>query len=44
MPQRDRFEGTALTCNADTGPAQVREYCHIDEAGQSLPRPAMEVM
>ena len=43
-PQRQRLEGAALTCNADIGPAQVREHCHVDETGQSLLRPAMEVL
>jgi magnesium chelatase family protein len=40
--QRRRFEGTGLTSNADMGPAQVREYCQVDEAGRSLLRAAME--
>jgi len=40
--QRQRFEGTAMTCNADMGPAEVREYCQLDGAGQSLLRAAME--
>ncbi len=39
--QRRRFEGTALSCNADMGPAEVRQYCPVDEAGQSLLRAAM---
>ena len=25
-----------LLCNADMGPAQVREYCKLDDAGKSL--------
>jgi magnesium chelatase family protein len=40
--QRQRFEGTAMTNNADMGPAEVREYCKVDEAGRSLLRAAME--
>ena len=39
--QRQRFAGTRLTCNADMGPAEVREYCRIDDAGRSLLRVAM---
>jgi len=39
--QRQRFAGTRLTCNADMGPAEVREYCRIDDAGRSLLRAAM---
>lgn len=34
--QRVRFEGTLLSCNADMGPAEIRQYCQVDEAGQSL--------
>jgi magnesium chelatase family protein len=40
--QRRRFEGTALSCNADMGPAEVREVCRLDEAGRSLVRAAMQ--
>ncbi len=40
--QCQRFEGTGLSCNADMSPADVREYCHIDDAGRSLLRPAMQ--
>ena len=40
--QRQRFEGTALRCNADMGPAEVREYCQVDEAGRSLLKAAMQ--
>ena len=39
--QRRRFEGTGLRCNADMGPAEVREVCRLDEAGKSLVRAAM---
>jgi len=42
--QRRRFGGALggargdllLLCNADIGPAQVREYCKLDDAGKSL--------
>jgi len=34
--QRRRFEGTELACNADMGPAEVRQYCEVDQAGKSL--------
>ncbi len=37
-----RFEGTALTCNADMGPTEVREICRLDETGRSLVRTAMQ--
>ncbi len=40
--QRQRFEGTELACNADMGPAEVRQYCEVDQAGKSLLRAAMQ--
>jgi magnesium chelatase family protein len=40
--QQHRFEGTALRCNSDMGPAGVREYCQIDKAGRSLLKVAMQ--
>jgi magnesium chelatase family protein len=40
--QQRRFEGTALRCNADMGPAEVREYCRVDQAGRSLLKAAMQ--
>jgi magnesium chelatase family protein len=40
--QRARFEGTELMANADMGPAEVREYCGLDESGRSLVRAAMQ--
>ncbi len=39
--QRDRFEGTTLTCNADMHPAQVRQFCTLDDPCRSLMRAAM---
>jgi magnesium chelatase family protein len=39
--QRGRFEGTKLTCNADMGVAEVREFCGVDAEGRSLLRSAM---
>ena len=41
--QRARFAGTPakLRTNADMGPAEVREHCALDAAGQSLMRAAM---
>ena len=40
--QRGRFAGTALTCNADMGPTEVREICRLNEAGRALVRAAMQ--
>ncbi len=42
--QGDRFAGTPLTCNADMGPAEIREYCVLPPEGQSLIRSAMRQM
>ena len=30
--QRRRFEGTKLMSNAGMGPAEVREFCQVDDA------------
>ena len=46
--QRQHFAGVAggsdgkltLLCNADMGPAEVRQYCPLDDAGRSLLRAA----
>ena len=41
--QRARFEGhPGLLANADMGPAEVRDYCQVDEGGRSLLRTAMQ--
>ena len=50
--QRVRFEragferapssGRRLTCNADMGPAEVRQYCEVDASGKALLRAAMQ--
>jgi magnesium chelatase family protein len=41
--QRERFDETnsAIACNADMRPAQIRQYCQLDESSQSLMRTAM---
>ena len=40
--QARRFAGTPLLANADMGPAEVRFYCPLDEAGRALLRAAMQ--
>jgi len=40
--QRRRFEGTSLLTNADMGPAEVRDYCPLDDAGRGLLKAAMQ--
>jgi magnesium chelatase family protein len=40
--QRKRFGGIRLTCNADMTPAEVREFCQVEESAQSLLKAAMK--
>ena len=41
--QRQRFAASErLLCNADMGPAEVREHCSLDDAGKGLLRAAMQ--
>jgi magnesium chelatase family protein len=39
--QRARFDRIGLACNAEMGPAEVRKYCVLDEAGHGLIQQAM---
>jgi magnesium chelatase family protein len=42
--QRDRFDsrgGTHVMCNADMRPSDVRKFCTLDDAGQTLMKTAM---
>ncbi|MBM3143810.1 MAG: YifB family Mg chelatase-like AAA ATPase [Chloroflexi bacterium] len=39
--QRKRFDSTAISCNADMGPATLRQHCQLDQAGRALMRTAM---
>ena len=40
--QRERFDGTKLTCNAEMTPTEVREFCQTEESAQSLLKAAMK--
>jgi len=42
--QRQRFTGTTLACNADMHPAEVRQFCGLDEPCRALMRAAMNQM
>ncbi|MBI4672818.1 MAG: YifB family Mg chelatase-like AAA ATPase [Chloroflexi bacterium] len=45
--QRGRFEKAGVTnlqANADMGPAEVRQFCELDDAGKQLMRAAMKQM
>jgi magnesium chelatase family protein len=39
--QAARFRETKHTCNADMGPAEVRQFCRVEPAAQTLLRAAM---
>ena len=39
--QRVRFEGTGIVCNSDMRVAEGRQFCKLNEAGDSLVRAAM---
>lgn len=39
--QRSRFATDGLTCNADMRPAEVRQYCPLDDTSRSLMKTAM---
>ena len=42
--QLERFAGSGLLCNAGMRPAEIREYCRLDETGKTLMRTAMNRM
>ena len=42
--QRARFEGSDLACNAEMRPAEVRQFCTLDETGAQLLKSAMTQM
>jgi magnesium chelatase family protein len=39
--QRARFAGPDMTCNADMRPAEVRQFCTLDDSGRALMKTAM---
>jgi magnesium chelatase family protein len=40
--QLERFKGTKLTCNAEMGPTEVREFCQTDASGEKLMKAAVQ--
>ncbi|HRT31257.1 MAG TPA: ATP-binding protein, partial [Anaerolineae bacterium] len=42
--QRARLKGTGLACNADMGPAELRQFCALRDDAQALMRTAMRQM
>ncbi|MDZ4159588.1 MAG: YifB family Mg chelatase-like AAA ATPase [Anaerolineaceae bacterium] len=42
--QRQRFSESAIACNADMRPGELRKQCRLDEGGSNLMRAAMNQM
>lgn len=42
--QRRRLQGVGLVCNADMGPAELRQFCGLRDDAQALMRTAMRQM
>lgn len=40
--QRQRFTGSKIACNSEMTPAEVREFCQLEESAQSLLKAAMK--
>jgi len=40
--QLERFRGTKLTCNAEIGPTEVREFCQTETSGEKLLKAAVQ--
>ena len=40
--QLQRFAGTRLTCNAEMGPSEVRDFCVVNPAAEKLLKAAMQ--
>lgn len=40
--QLARFKGTRFTCNAEMTPAEIRDFCHVEDSAQSLLQAAMK--
>lgn len=40
--QIQRFAGTKLTCNAEMGPAEVRDFCEVEPPAEKLLKAAMQ--
>ncbi len=38
----ERFKGTKLTCNAEMGPTEVREFWQTDASGEKLMKAAVQ--
>jgi magnesium chelatase family protein len=41
--QLERFKGTKMTCNAEMGPTEVREFCQTDASGEKLLKAAVHL-
>jgi magnesium chelatase family protein len=41
LRKSDKVDLNAITCNADMRPAEVRQFCQLDDIGRSLMKTAM---
>lgn len=37
-----RFKGTRVTCNAEMGPAEVRQFCEVEPSAEKLLKAVMQ--
>ena len=42
--QRERFKDISLQTNSDMGPAEIRQFCPLDQTGTNLIKAAMQQM
>ncbi len=42
--QLQRFTGTKLTCNAEMGPSEVRDFCSVEPSAEKLLKAAMQLL
>src|SRR5436853_1735754 len=40
--QLERLKGTKLTCNAEMGPSEVRDFCNVEPSAEKLLKAAMQ--
>src|SRR2546428_6896171 len=40
--QLERLKGTKMTCNAEMGPSEVRDFCNVEPSAEQLLKAAMQ--
>ena len=40
--QLERLKGTKMTCNAEMGPSEVRDFCNVEPSAEKLLKAAMQ--